>query len=93
MQTGGSFFAPASATSVMVESILLNQSRLLPVAAYLQGEYGLEDVVIGVPCRLGCGGIESILELNLTDREREGLHTSAQSVRKSIERSQEILAE
>jgi malate dehydrogenase len=93
MQTGGAFFAPASATSVMVESILLNQSRLLPVAAYLQGEYGLEDVVIGVPCRLGCGGIESILELNLTDGEREGLHTSAQSVRKSIERSQEILAE
>ncbi len=93
MQTGGAFFAPASATSVMVESILLNQSRLLPVAAYLQGEYGLEDVVIGVPCRLGCGGIESILELNLSDREREALHTSAQSVRKSIERSQEILAE
>ncbi|MDZ8086633.1 MAG: malate dehydrogenase [Nostoc sp. DedQUE12b] len=91
MHTGGAFFAPASATSVMVESILLNQSRLLPVAAYLQGEYGLEDVVIGVPCRLGCGGIESILELTLTDEEREGLHTSARSVRQNIERSQEIL--
>jgi len=91
MQTGGAFFAPASATSVMVESILLNQSRLLPIAAYLQGEYGLEDVVIGVPCRLGCGGIESILELNLSDSERKALHTSAQSVRKNIERSQEIL--
>jgi len=91
MQTGGAFFAPASATSVMVESILLNQSRLLPVAAYLQGEYGLEDVVIGVPCRLGCGGIEGVLELNLTVEEREALHTSAQSVRKNIERSQEIL--
>lgn len=91
MQTGGAFFAPASATSVMVESILLNQSRLLPVAVYLQGEYGLEDVVIGVPCRLGCGGIESVLELNLTDGERQALHTSAESVRKSIERSQEIL--
>ncbi|MBE9105053.1 malate dehydrogenase [Nostoc cf. edaphicum LEGE 07299] len=91
MHTGGAFFAPASATSVMVESILLNQSRLLPVAAYLQGEYGLEDVVIGVPCRLGCGGIESILELTLTDEEREGLHTSARSVRQNIERSQEII--
>ncbi|MHC0063386.1 malate dehydrogenase [Nostoc sp. UIC 10890] len=90
MQTGGAFFAPASATSVMVESILLNQSRLLPVATYLQGEYGLEDVVIGVPCRLGCGGIESILELTLTDEEREGLHTSARSVRQNIQRSQEI---
>lgn len=92
MQTGGAFFAPASATSLMVESILLNQSRLLPIAAYLQGEYGLEDVVIGVPCRLGCGGIESILELNLSDSEQKALHTSAQSVRKNIERSQEILA-
>ncbi|MBE8964920.1 malate dehydrogenase [Nostocales cyanobacterium LEGE 12452] len=91
MHTGGAFFAPASATSVMVESILLNQSRLLPVAAYLQGEYGLEDVVIGVPCRLGCGGIESILELTLTDEEREGLRTSARSVRQNIERSQEII--
>ncbi|MDZ7991238.1 MAG: malate dehydrogenase [Nostoc sp. EfeVER01] len=91
MQTGGAFFAPASATSVMVESILLNQSRLLPVATYLQGEYGLEDVVIGVPCRLGCGGIESVLELTLTDEEREGLHTSARSVRQNIERSQEII--
>jgi malate dehydrogenase len=92
MQTGGAFFAPASATSVMVESILLNQSRLLPVATYLQGEYGLEDVVIGVPCNLGCGGIARVLELGLTDGEREALHTSAQSVRENIVRAQEILA-
>ncbi|OCQ95100.1 malate dehydrogenase [Nostoc sp. MBR 210] len=92
IQTGGAFFAPASATSMMVESILLNQSRLLPIAAYLEGEYGLKDVVIGVPCRLGCGGIESILELNLSESEIAALHNSAKSVRKNIERSQEILA-
>ncbi|MBW4686391.1 MAG: malate dehydrogenase [Komarekiella atlantica HA4396-MV6] len=91
MQTGGAFFAPASATSVMVESILLNQSRLLPVAAYLQGEYELADIVIGVPCRLGCGGIESVLQLNLTDGEKAALQASAQSVRKNIDRAQEIL--
>ncbi|WP_066424379.1 malate dehydrogenase [Anabaena sp. 4-3] len=91
IQTGGAFFAPASATSVMVESIVLNQSRLLPVATYLQGEYGLKDVVIGVPCRLGAAGIESILELNLSESEREALHISAESVRKNIARSQEIL--
>ncbi|MFQ4142706.1 malate dehydrogenase [Chlorogloeopsis sp. ULAP02] len=91
MQTGGAFFAPASATCVMVESILLNQSRLLPVAAYLQGEYGLNDVFIGVPCRLGCGGIADVLELNLTDEETAALHLSAQSVRNKIERAQEIL--
>jgi malate dehydrogenase len=91
MQTGGAFFAPASATCVMVESILLNQSRLLPVATYLQGEYGLEDVVIGVPCRLGCGGIESVLELSLSDEERAALQASARSVRQNIDRAQEIL--
>ncbi|WP_017653869.1 malate dehydrogenase [Fortiea contorta] len=92
MQTGGAFFAPASATSVMVESILLNQSRLLPVAAYLQGEYGLADLVIGVPCRLGCSGIESILELPLSEEETAALKVSAASVRQNIDLAQEILA-
>ncbi|BAY33987.1 malate dehydrogenase, NAD-dependent [Nostoc carneum NIES-2107] len=92
MQTGGAFFAPASAVSVMVESILLNQSRLLPIAAYLQGEYGLNDIVIGVPCRLSCGGIESVLELNLTDEEKSALRVSAQSVRLNIDQAQKILA-
>ncbi|UKO96949.1 malate dehydrogenase [Nostoc sp. UHCC 0870] len=92
MQTGSAFFTPASATSVMVESILLNQSRLLPAATYLQGEYGLKDVVIGVPCRLGFGGIESVLELNLSESEKAALQIAAQSVRKNIQRSQEILA-
>jgi malate dehydrogenase len=92
MQTGGAFFAPASATCLMVEAILLNESRLLPAAAYLQGEYGLENICLGVPCRLGCGGIDTVLELNLTDVEMAALHTSAESVRQSIERSQEILA-
>jgi malate dehydrogenase len=92
MHTGGAFFAPASATSLMVESILLNQSRLLPVAAYLQGEYALNDVVIGVPCRLGCGGVESILELTLNDTEKAALQTSANSVSNNIKRAQEILS-
>jgi len=92
MQTGGAFFAPASAISVMVESILLNQSRLLAVATYLQGEYGLNDIVIGVPCRLGCAGIENIVELHLTDEEAEALQSSAQWVRDNITQAQEILA-
>ncbi|MFE1746958.1 malate dehydrogenase [Coleofasciculus sp. H7-2] len=87
IQTGGAYFAPASSTCLMVEAILRNQSRLIPVAAYLEGEYGLNDVLIGVPCRLGCRGIESILELRLTDAERAALHASAQSVRESINRA------
>jgi malate dehydrogenase len=92
MQTGGAFFAPASATCLMIEAILRNESRLLPVSAYLQGEYGLENICLGVPCRLGCGGIDTVLELNLTDVEMAALHTSAESVRESIERAQQILA-
>ncbi|MDX2096955.1 MAG: malate dehydrogenase [Leptolyngbyaceae cyanobacterium bins.59] len=85
LKTGSAYFAPASATCVMVEAILQNQSRLLPVAAYLQGQYGLDDVFIGVPARLGATGIESILELKLTDDEQAALHTSAASIRHSIE--------
>jgi malate dehydrogenase len=91
IQTGSAFFAPASATCVMVESILHNQSRMLPVAALMQGEYGLNDVFIGVPCRLSCGGIEKIVELNLTDMELDTLHISASEVHKNIKRTQEIL--
>ncbi|HEY9907834.1 MAG TPA: malate dehydrogenase [Thermosynechococcaceae cyanobacterium] len=86
MQTGGAYFAPASAACVMVESILYNQSRLLPTAAYLEGEYGLQDVFIGVPCCLGYQGVDRILELDLTDPEREALHSSAQAVRQSYDR-------
>ncbi|WP_353931252.1 malate dehydrogenase [Okeanomitos corallinicola TIOX110] len=91
MHTGGAFFAPASATSLMIESILLNQSRLLPVAAYLQGEYGLNDLFIGVPCRLGYGGVEKIVEVTLNDQEKAALQISANSVSNNIKKAQEIL--
>jgi malate dehydrogenase len=84
MQTGGAFYAPASSTYLMVETILLNQPRYLPIASYLQGEYGLSDIFIGVPTRLGCGGIESILELNLTEAEQAALTKSAEAVRRNI---------
>ncbi|MBP5975719.1 malate dehydrogenase [Brasilonema sp. CT11] len=92
MQTGSAFYTPASSTCVMVESILLNQSRLLPVAAYLQGEYGLNDIFTGVPCRLGSSGIEEVMQLKLTDAETDALHTCAHEVRKNITRAQEIFA-
>ncbi len=88
---GSAFFAPASSACLMVEAILLNQLRLLPVAAYLQGEYGLQDVFIGVPCRLGRHGIEQIVELKLTDAELAALHASATSLRHNIEQAKEII--
>ena len=85
LQTGGAYYAPASSACVMIEAILRNQSRLLPAASYLQGEYGLNDVFIGVPCRIGCQGIESILEVPLTDAETQSLYLSAQSVRENVD--------
>ena len=85
LQTGGAYFAPASSACLMVEAILRNQSRLLPAATYLQGEYGINDLFLGVPCRLGCRGVEKILEVDLTKAESEALQASAALVRKNIE--------
>ena len=84
LKTGSAYYAPASSAVRMIESVLLNQSRLLPAAVYLQGEYGLHDLFLGVPCRLGCGGVEQILEVNLTEAEKNALHESAQLVRDNI---------
>jgi malate dehydrogenase len=85
MKTGGAFYAPASSVYVMVEAILMNQSHLLPVAAYLQGEYQLQNLFLGVPCRLGRQGVQRIVELQLTESEKAALAASAQSVQASIE--------
>lgn len=84
MQTGGAYFAPASSSCLMVQAILNNQLRQIPVSAYLQGEYGLNDIFIGVPTRLGRGGVETVLELNLTDAEHAALHASAESIRQNV---------
>jgi malate dehydrogenase len=91
MKTGGAYFAPASSTCLMVEAILHNQSRQLPASAYLQGEYGLHDIFIGVPIRLGGRGVETVLEINLTDAERCELQASAESVRQNVERASQLL--
>lgn len=87
LQTGGAYYAPASSACLMVQAILRNQSRLVPAAAYLNGEYGLKDIFLGVPCRLGCRGVESILEVALTDSEQQALHESAASVRQNVDKA------
>lgn len=91
MKTGGAYFAPASSTCLMVEAILHNQSRQLLASACLQGEYGLKDIFIGVPIRLGGNGIEKVMEINLTDAEHEALHTSAESVRQNVQQATALL--
>lgn len=85
MRTGGAYFAPSAAIFLMVESILQNQKRQVPAAVYLQGQYGLEDIFVGVPCRLGQEGVEEVLELNLTPEELGELQRSAASVRENIQ--------
>ena len=83
LKTGSAFYAPAAAAVQMSEAILKDQKRLVPVSAYLQGEYGLNDIFFGVPVILGTDGIERILPLKLSDREEEMLKHSAQAVAKT----------
>jgi len=93
LKTGSAYYAPASAICVMVESIIYNQPRILPVAAHLQGQYGLNNLFVGVPCRLGCQGIESVLELDLTEQELAELHASAESVRSNLVQLRSLMGE
>ncbi len=83
--SGSAFYAPAAAIVEMVDAILMDQKRILPCAAYLQGEYGLNDLFVGVPVKLGAGGIEDVIELDLSDDEREQLEYSANDVREMVE--------
>ncbi|MDO8611538.1 MAG: malate dehydrogenase, partial [Dehalococcoidia bacterium] len=84
LKTGSAFYAPAAATVEMVESILLDKKRILPCCAYLQGEYGIEDAFVGVPVKLGAGGIEQVLETPLSDDEIEGLRKAAAAVKELV---------
>jgi malate dehydrogenase len=85
LKTGSAYYAPASATVEMAESILKDKMKILPCAAYLEGEYGIRDLFVGVPVKLGENGIEDIIEIKLTDEEKKALDLSADSVRKLLE--------
>ncbi len=84
LKTGSAYYAPSAAAIQMAEAILKDKKRLLPCSAYLQGEFGLSDVFVGVPVILGEGGIEKIVEVQLTDEEKAALHQSAEHVRANI---------
>ena len=75
------WYAPGAACAEMVDAILLDQKRVLPCTALLEGEYGIEGLYIGVPVKLGAAGIEEIVELDLSNDERELLDKSAEAVR------------
>jgi len=80
LKTGSAYYAPASAAVEMAESILKDKKKVLPCAAYLQGEYGINDLYIGVPVKLGKDGVEQVIEITLTEEEKTALTKSAAAV-------------
>ena len=85
LKTGSAFYAPSAAVAEMVDAVLLDQKRLLPCAALLEGEYGIDGLYMGVPVILGAGGVEKIVELDLTADEQAQLGKSADAVRELVE--------
>ncbi len=84
LKTGSAYYAPGAAVAQMVEAIVKDKRRVLPCSAYLEGEYGLEDLYFGVPVKLGAGGVEEIIEVPLGPDERGQVERSANAVRESI---------
>lgn len=86
LKTGSAYYAPSAAAAEMVEAILLDERRVLPVAAYLDGQYGIEGVFVGVPAKIGAAGVEEVFELELTADELASLRASAAHVREMADR-------
>ena len=84
LKTGSAFYAPASAIAEMVAAIVRDKKRILPCAAWLTGQYGVRDLYMGVPVKLGVSGVEEIIEIGLTPDERNAFHSSAEAVRSSV---------
>ena len=90
LQKGSAFYAPAAATAEMIDSIVLDQKRVLPCAALCQGEYGFDGLFVGVPVRLGAEGVEEIVEIELDKKERQELEKSAEAVRELVETLEKV---
>lgn len=84
LKTGSAYYAPSAATAQMVEAIVKDKHRILPCSAYLEGEYGLSGIYLGVPCKLGAMGLEQIIELELSAEEKAALQKSAEAVRQTM---------
>ena len=83
--TGSAYYAPGSAVVEMVEAVLKDKKKILPCSVFLQGEYGVQDLFVGVPCKLGANGLEGIIEITLTPDEDAALQKSAEAVRELVE--------
>lgn len=84
LKTGSAYYAPSAATAEMVEAIVKDKKKILPCAAYLEGEYGIKGLFVGVPCKLGANGLEQIIEIKLTAEEQAGLQKSADAVKELV---------
>jgi malate dehydrogenase len=84
LKTGSAYYAPSSAATEMVEAILKDKKKILPCAAYLEGEYGINGLFVGVPCKLGAGGLEQIIQIKLTQEEQAALQKSANAVQELV---------
>jgi malate dehydrogenase len=85
LKTGSAYYAPSAAAVEMTESILKDKKKILPCAAYLEGEYGINGLYVGGPCKLGARGLEQIIEINLTAEERIALQKSASAVQELVD--------
>lgn len=85
LKTGSAYYAPASAAVEMAEAILKDKKKILPCTVYLEGEYGIHDLFVGVPVKLGENGVEQIIEIELTGQEKEDLNRSADAVRSLVD--------
>jgi len=85
LKSGSAYYAPSAAVAEMVEAILLDRKRVLPCSAYLEGEYGIHDLFVGVPVKLGAQGIERVFEVKLTEEEMAALHKSAAAVKELVD--------
>ena len=84
LKTGSAYYAPSASAVQMVEAIVKDKKRILPCSAYLQGEYSLRDTFVGVPVKLGKGGMEEIVQIKLNAEEQAALTKSAEDVKQSI---------
>jgi len=84
LKTGSAFYAPSAAVAEMVEAILKDKKKILPCATYLEGEYGIHGLFVGVPVKLGAKGIEQIIEIKLTSEEQAALEKSAEAVKELV---------
>ena len=85
LKSGSAYYAPSASIAQMVEAVLLDTKQILPCTAYLEGEYGLNGIYVGVPIKLGAGGIEDVIEFELTAEEAAALKQSAAAVEELVE--------